>query len=589
MVAAKFGSVVVGLMISGSVVVAGSQAHAAKVSKPAAPVIIKVSPIARSGKLVKIRVLIERPLTKVTNTVVRTSMGPSCTIKGSGTSCVISKVNYRWSMSVTAYSYNGRIKGASSSKVRLVATSTWLRDGYDISGVKFPAPTSSPSNGRLLGTASKWTKFQALKRSGVSSAGVRQVRPAVAGTDVVFQVSGAVALALSTASGSCGTNSTGQAGCAVAVAADGSNPSLFAAGSATPSVRDFHSAPNGKFYVVFSSMTILVSGGRYCVFAEVNLDTGIPTCVDEEMSSVSMGMGYSFGSSANGNPTIQFDDAGNVYYSGQANSGSFGFTLRKKVGSTVSTLVNDNITVRDFLVLGDGSILLSGSTTSTQSWWIRKLSPSGAITTLVNGAQANFLRKFADGNIYYGVMATGPGTSSAVYRYLVTDGKVDDMAWIATAWSGAAIASRNDVSVVCQQHVGNTTVWSTFCQLSGAHVKNSFNLGNTTTIAIAGGVGMQSTTLMQYYPTVQKEPTVVQNITLAYQAGSKIVLAGLDAAAKNIITVVDPTTHQEVVIFDGSNEVEVYSIGFVPSTGKVMFNGLSFATGKIIVGDITIP
>jgi hypothetical protein len=100
---------------------------------------------------------------------------------------------------------------------------------------------------------------------------------------------------------------------------------------------------------------------------------------------------------------------------------------------------------------------------------------------------------------------------------------------------------------------------------------------------------MQSTTLMQYYPTVQKEPTVVQNITLAYQAGSKIVLAGLDAAAKNIITVVDPTTHQEVVIFDGSNEVEVYSIGFVPSTGKVMFNGLSFATGKIIVGDITIP
>lgn len=406
---------------------------------------------------------------------------------------------------------------------------------------------------------------------------------------MVFQVSGAVALALSTASGSCGTNSTGQAGCAVAVAADGSNPSLFAAGSATPSVRDFHSAPNGKFYVVFSSMTILVSGGRYCVFAEVNLDTGIPTCVDEEMSSVSMGMGYSFGSSANGNPTIQFDDAGNVYYSGQANSGSFGFTLRKKVGSTVSTLVNDNITVRDFLVLGDGSILLSGSTTSTQSWWIRKLSPSGAITTLVNGAQANFLRKFADGNIYYGVMATGPGTSSAVYRYLVTDGKVDDMAWIATAWSGAAIASRNDVSVVCQQHVGNTTVWSTFCQLSGAHVKNSFNLGNTTTIAIAGGVGMQSTTLMQYYPTVQKEPTVVQNITLAYQAGSKIVLAGLDAAAKNIITVVDPTTHQEVVIFDGSNEVEVYSIGFVPSTGKVMFNGLSFATGKIIVGDITIP
>ena len=100
---------------------------------------------------------------------------------------------------------------------------------------------------------------------------------------------------------------------------------------------------------------------------------------------------------------------------------------------------------------------------------------------------------------------------------------------------------------------------------------------------------MQVTRFMQYYPTVRDENTIIKNITIGYQVGSKLVLTGLDANNKNVVTVYNPATQQETVIFDGSNEIEVYSIGYVASTGKIMFNGLSFATGQVVVGDIVIP
>jgi len=35
--------------------------------------------------------------------------------------------------------------------------------------------------------------------------------------------------------------------------------------------------------------------------------------------------------------------------------------------------------------------------------------------------------------------------------------------------------------------------------------------------------------------------------------------------------------------------VEIYSMAYVPSTKKVMFNGLNFADGKYIVSEVAIP
>ena len=562
-------------------------AAAAAKGTPPKPVVVLVETTSQGKNLVKIRVMIEKQVAskiKIIDTKV-TAGGKSCVIRAVANTCSISKVNslrYGRNLQISAQARNVKGYGPRSSAIRLMNATKWVRTGYGPNGVKFPSLIVSTNKSRLLGETTKWTKFQALKRKSVNAAGLRQARVSTTdGTSVVFQVGGVVGLAQSASNSTCSTSGPFST-CTFGVGMEGTSVSLFADGSATPSIRDFYSAPNNKFYVVFSSPTLLVSDGARCVLAEVNTDTGVPTCVDSEITSVTMGLGFMFGpAGGNGNAPIQFDDAGNIYYTGQ--STGYSFTLRKNVGGVITPLVRDNVTVRDFLVLGDGSVIMSGSTTSTQAWWIRKVSAgTGAITNLVNGTQATFLRKFADKNIYYGVpnMQSGMG---GVFRYSIDQGKPDDIAWIAGTYP-PGIKSQNDISGICMYSYS-----SPFCGNSGAYVREVFNIGTDRTIAISGAQGGSGATeLMQYYPTVERANTVITSITVWLQVGKKLLLAGTDKSGKNLLSLYDPETFQETLLLDASNEVEIYHLGYVASANKVMFNGLSFANGQPVVGDIPL-
>jgi hypothetical protein len=364
---------------------------------------------------------------------------------------------------------------------------------------------------------------------------------------------------------------------------DGSSSSVYATGSATPPVRDFYSAANNKFYVVFNMASPLVSGGPNCVLAEVNTDTGIPTCVDSEITSVTMGYGSMFGPLWIGNAPIQFDDAGNIYYTGT--STAYSFTLRKNVNGVVTQIVRDNVTVSDYVVLGDGSIIMAGRTLNTQVAWIRKVSAgTGAITNLANGVSANFLRKFVDKNIYYGVPSTGT-SAGGVYRYSVDQGKTDTLPWIGQAYGNSP--AQNDTSGLCTS--GSSMNSSAFCSMGGSTIREIFNIGTEKTMAIVGATyGATSTDLMQYYPTIERANTVITMITVWHQVGNKLLLAGTNKDQKNILSLYDPQTSQETILLDTSNEIEIYNLGYVASTNKVMFNGLSFANGQYVVGDISL-
>jgi hypothetical protein len=39
---------------------------------------------------------------------------------------------------------------------------------------------------------------------------------------------------------------------------------------------------------------------------------------------------------------------------------------------------------------------------------------------------------------------------------------------------------------------------------------------------------------------------------------------------------------------DAANEIEIYNLGYVATANKVLFNGLSFANGQYVVGDISL-
>lgn len=527
---------------------------------------------------------------KPTSTVVAlANYAKSCTIRGKATSCTIKNIDKGWELGVTARSKNSKGFGSWSKSLSFVSgRGTFIRTGYDSKGVKFPSPISMTDKSRILGNSTKWTKFQPLKRKGVGSAGLRQAKvpSIVPSSTVVFQVSGIVGLAQTSSNSTCSSVTPGTAPlntCTFSVGMDGSSSSVYATGSATPAVRDFYSATNNKFYVVFNMASPLVSGGPNCVLAEVNTDTGIPTCVDSEMTSVSMGLGAMFGM-GNGNGPIQFDNAGNIYYTGT--STGYTFTLRKSVNGVVTPLVRDNIQVSDFLVLGDGSIIMAGRTLSTQIPWIRKvIAGTGSITNLSTGSTATFLRKFVDSNVYYGV-ASGTNLTGGVYRYSIDQGKVDTLKWISTSYPNAADPSQNDLSGICfNDYVPKRSV---FCSIGGWYVRDIFNIGTERTMALVGVNGSSGTELMQYYPTIARANTVITTVTVWHQMGNKVLLAGTDKDEKNMLTLYDPATFQETILLDTSNEIEIYNLGYVASTNKVMFNGLSFANGQYVVGDISL-
>jgi hypothetical protein len=570
-------------------------APAAAVTKgtPPKPVIsvIRSSP-ASKGK-VNITFVIAATASKnkpASTVVVLAYLSKSCIVRGKAKSCTIKNIDKGWELAVTARSKNSKGYGSWSKSLSFVSgRGTFIRTGYNSAGVKFPSPISMTNKSRILGNSSKWTKFQPLKRKGVGSAGLRQAKvPAtISSSNVVFQVSGIVGLAQTSSNSTCGATTPGAAPgvvCTFSVGMDGSSLSVYATGSATPGIRDFYSAPNNKFYVVFNSASPLVSGGPNCALAEVNTDTGIPTCVDSELTSVTMGYGSMFGPLWIGNAPIQFDDAGNIYYTGT--STGYSFTLRKNVNGVITQLVRDNVTVSDYVVLGDGSIIMAGRTLNTQVSWIRKVSAgTGAITNLVNGVSANFLRKFADKNIYYGVPSSGTSTGG-VYRYSVSQGKTDTLPWIGQPF-GNSNASQNDTSGLCSFTDGNRS--SVFCSMGGSMIREIFNIGTEKTMAIVGATyGASSTELMQYYPTIERANTVITLITMWHQVGNKLLLSGTDKDQKNVLSLYDPQTFQETILLDASNEIEIYNLGYVASTNKVMFNGLKFADGQYVVGDISL-
>jgi hypothetical protein len=209
---------------------------------------------------------------------------------------------------------------------------------------------------------------------------------------------------------------------------------------------------------------------------------------------------------------------------------------------------------------------------------------SGAITNLVNGVQATFLRKFVDKNVYYGVSGS-MNVTGGVYRYTVDQGKADALPWIIQY--GNQNSAQNDTSGLCTYSSGQKN--SIFCGLGGSSIRESFNIGTEKTLAIVGQVyGSSGTELMQYYPTIERANTVLTNITVWQQVGNKLLLAGTNKDDKNILSIYDPATAQETILLDAANEIEIYNLGYVATANKVLFNGLSFANGQYVVGDISL-
>lgn len=560
------------------------QASAAKPRVPGKPVIVRIDTKRVSSKYMKLTFTVEMPSANgspILSTTVSSHGNLKCTIKKSSRSCSIARVRtntyYRW----VAQSRNKLGTGAKSSAVNFnTSAGRWLRPGYTPNGTKYPALVSRTANTRVLqGNGTKWSKFQAIKSSGITASSVRAASlPTNNAPTVTFLTSGVVGLALPSAGG------TGSG--LLAVNRDGTTVDAVLSSTGQTSIRDFYAAPNNKFYVVFNTARTLYAGGPNCILAEVDADSGNPVCVDSQITSVTTTYGMYGGYVAN-NP-IQFDQQGNIYYVGTvASSGQnpapMMATLRKSVNGAVTSLISENAQIRDFLVLEDGNVLMSGTTTSTQTSWVRRVSPEGALAAVANGT-AMFMRKFADGNVYMGFQ--GPG-QMGVRRFLTSSRTLDPKPWISSDY-GTNTEGYFSMGSLCSDR-SNYNAFIGFCTSSGSVISAAFNVGNSSTVVVAGWRSGSGTSLVEYFPSVSPLSVSLKNVTLASMVGNKLILAGTTSVGVNTLSVLDLTTYQETVLIDASNEVEVYNMSYIAATNKVMFNGLRFANNSYVVGEFDLP
>jgi hypothetical protein len=275
-----------------------------------------------------------------------------------------------------------------------------------------------------------------------------------------------------------------------------------------------------------------------------------------------------YGSSA----PIQFDASGAIYYSGYTipTGGQSGHTvLRKFDGSTIRDLITGNVWVQSFAVAPNGTVVVTGQTTSTNTVWTRRISPSGSLATLENGS-VNFTSVFPDGNVYMGTSSN----SGSVERYLTASDQMDSRPWIADATSGAN--PYNDAH----------PVWCPDQQFSCIGGWNSINWSYSSPDGseyVTTG-SMDGSALAQYFPKVQLLPSQVKRIGVAAGVGNQIALAGTDTNSRNVLTLVNPADSSERQLIGPDNEIEIYHLEYVASSNEILFDGLRFSDNQYVVG-----
>lgn len=328
-------------------------------------------------------------------------------------------------------------------------------------------------------------------------------------------------------------------------------------------------APDGKPYLLFSSP--ITVNNQQCILLRLSRNN-TSECVDDTLQSISE-------FSASTKP-IQFDEEGNIYYSGFTDEGKR--VLRKKSASldVKVDLINDNISIDNFLITNDGVAYLSGQTESTKTNFFRKILTSGALVNLLNGADIMSLYELPDNNIYagewgerFGVLKISPeGVSSTLY---------------------IGYTSMNGVPHTCDFNLDsnsynscvepNAAKYEDFCGMGGT-ILSTFYRSPDDHVYVVAGTG-DTASLWQYWPEVKPIDTSVYRPTIVSGTMTTLLIAGYDASNKNKLISYNTADASEIDLLNGV-DIEIYHFSYLASTGKIIFNGLRFSDNTYIVGSI---
>jgi hypothetical protein len=474
------------------------------------------------------------------------------------------------------YQYNKYGKSEKISKSVTAKTNTKVF--YQVKGssktVRSKGKVLSTSSQKLEGVQAfnKSPSARSYRASGSLSSAQGQVFLNSNDPDqVVFDMSDAVALAKpATSDGSSGFYK---------IETDGSQSDPLINGDVD--VSNFYIAPNDSVYAVLTSKQPLVTGGVECLLVKIDPSSGIPTCVDSTLQGISWPYNEP-GVNTDGilPPPIQFDNGGRIYYLGSNETGN---TVLRRISNGVPTdLINQNITVNSFYVTPNADVVHCGRTNSSNAEWIRKLSSTGSLSTIKAKGDCRFIQKFSDGNLWIGSWNGALG----VLRYSLTQNKLltSPFGYSGSSW-GLGTPDIDLQAYSNEFRIDDSN--QGFYGYSGAMLVDSFNFPSTKqSWVLAGWPG--TTDLVRYTPSLMIAETSLSSYAMGRRVLNTLILTGIDKNEVNRLILYDTQSGNETVVFDGSNEIEIYDMVFVAGTNKLMFSGLRFSDNQFVVGEVAL-
>ncbi len=501
---------------------------------------------------------------------IKVSLGKkSCTISKSYGSCTIKKVPLNSNVKVIATQFNKH--GKSSSVTKKITAKSNTKVFFQVKG----SSATKRNKGKVLSTSSmKLQNVQAFKKSasirsfrggdGLSVFIENQVRYVSDPDQVIFDMSDAVALAQPEMPG----NSSGF----YKLEADGSQSDPLINGDVR--VANFFIDPNDAVYATLESKQPLVTGGPDCLLVKINSATGVPTCIDSSLDSIDW-----TGEEGVLPPPVQFDSSGAIYYRGQSGSNT---VLRRNTNGVIKNLINANIQINSFYVALNKDVIHCGTTASSGSSWIRKLSSVGKLTTIKAKANCQFMQKFSDGNLWIGSNQRW----EEVLRYSLSESRLITAPFAYSYVNNDAEIDLHDF----EREMGsyNFDRYEGFFNSGGTYILESFIFPSTKQTWVLAGNSGADTDLVRYTPALKIAETSISNYTIGRRVLNTLILTGLDKNDVNRLILYDTQSGNEIVVFDGRNEIEIYDMVFIAGTNKLMFSGLRFSDNEYVIGQVSL-
>ena len=404
--------------------------------------------------------------------------------------------------------------------------------------------------------------------------------------------------------------------------ADGTTETAAVNGSAR--IANTLTSPDGSVYVLYDVPTNLDDiGTETCLLARIDTDTGLPTCVNANLSQV-FWPDYSTNPSVN--DPVQFDADGNVYYSGIINGDTL-FNRWDPVTDSTTTLLekadfplvthadgrtNAGISVLNFLTLPDGKSLVTGAadvcdfsiinnvgdTTANARladgtsvadcyeylFYVYAIDSDGNIQPETVGNASFFMKRYPDGAVRIAFDDGQKGDRrNGIYTWNETTNEVNETPYMVD-YSDETFAtpSCNRQRAVC---IAPHQSWA-YYEVGGK------------VVTIAQKVMFDNAQPLEvsyiYPPTRTSWETSYTGLKpdFARVIGDKLVIYGTDQSGGHIVTVVDvsgATPTGQILIGPGATnpanqtDITMYDADYLPDTNEVIFSG-ALASGQLVTG-----